>query len=211
MVAGAGGPLGGDELHLDIDVAAGAQLRIGSAAAMVVQPGQPGAGDPADVARFTVRAELGAGASLYWEPEPTVVTAGAALESSAHIRCAGDVNLVWREILVRGRLDQLGGTMSSALICDVDERPVLRQTTRVGPGSAPGWDGPAGLAGQRVLGTVLLLGAAAGGIDPIAADGAAPYAVMRLEGGGVLVTALGATTLDVRRALGTALVMRCGG
>jgi urease accessory protein len=205
LVAGAGGPLGGDDLHLDIDVTAGAALRLGSAAAMIVQPGRARTGEQARAARLTVRADVGAGASLRWEPEPTVVAAGASLEAHARVRCGPGASLVWREILVLGRHDQRGGTVTSTLVVDIDARPLLRQTTNAGPGAPPGWDGPAGFGGHRVLGTMLLLGEVARAVAPRARSGAVPHAVLPLEAGGVLVTALGATTLDVRRILAATL------
>ena len=44
LVHGAGGPLGGDAFALELAVAAGGVLRVGSAGATVVQPGAPGPG-----------------------------------------------------------------------------------------------------------------------------------------------------------------------
>ena len=77
LVQAAGGPLGGDELALDVYLGAGAALELRSAAAMVVQAG----GDQA-AAQWTVAAVLAAGAVLDWRPEPTVICDGAELRSS---------------------------------------------------------------------------------------------------------------------------------
>ena len=55
LVHGAGGPLGGDRFGLDVDLAAGTRLRVGSAGATLVQPGS------ADSARWVVRADCAAG------------------------------------------------------------------------------------------------------------------------------------------------------
>lgn len=201
MVAGAGGPLGGDDLHLDIDVAPGASLNLSSVAAMVVQPAHASAKDSRAVSCVTVDAIVGADARLRWEPEPTVVTTGARAELRSKLSCAAGASVVWCETLVLGRLDEPGGTIKSTLIADVEDQPALRQTLHIGPEGLAGWDGPAGIAAHRVVATVLLLGPAADHVAPAALDGDVPFAVMSLAAGGLLITVLGATTLDVRRCV----------
>src|SRR5262245_215860 len=61
LVGSSAGPLQGDRLHLDVALADGADLRMGSVAAMLVQPGvvdQP--------SRLAIDVTVGAGASLTW-------------------------------------------------------------------------------------------------------------------------------------------------
>ena len=107
LVHAAGGPLGGDELGLDVDVGAGAAIAVHSAGATLVQPG---AGAAAGVpARWTVTARVGAGGRLDWAPEPTVVADGAALESALRGRAGGRGRATLREIVVLGRHGQRGG------------------------------------------------------------------------------------------------------
>lgn len=197
LVAAAGGPLGGDDVALDIEVRDRAHLRVGSAAATLVQPGADEA-----PARIAVTAHVAPDAVLRWLPEPTVVASGARLEMRTTLCCAPGATIVWREVLVLGRLDEHPGTVTSSLHVDVGDTPVLRQHTGLGPGSAPGWDGPAVAGGHRVLGSLLLLGPAG---PPSAAalpsSDRTRSAVLSLEAGGVLVIALGETTLDVARLL----------
>jgi len=199
LVAGAGGPLGGDDLHLDVDLGADARLDVASVAATIVQRGFSAPGRPSGPARFSIRADLGEDASLRWEPEPIVVCSGATLQVHTSVRCARGAALVWREILVLGRLGETGGTASLTMVVDVADRPVLRQTIWVGAAAPTGWDGAAGSGGHRVIGSMLLLGAAADALPRVEPDGAT--AVLTLEAGGLLVTALGDTSLNVRRRL----------
>lgn len=201
LVAAAGGPLGGDDVALELAVCEGAHLRVGSAAATLVQPGTGMA-----PARIAVTARTAPGAVLRWMPEPTVVAAGAHLEMRTTLRCAPGATVAWREVLVLGRLGEPPGTVTSSVHVDLGAQPVLRQDTRLGPQAAPGWDGAAVAGRHRVLGTLLLLGPA-GLASPItlAAPAGTRCAILPLEAGGMLVTALGETTLGVRRLLDAAL------
>lgn len=218
LVAGAGGPLGGDDLGLELVVGDLAHLHVGSAAATVVQPGREGG-----AALLAVCARVGERACLRWCPEPTVVATGATLESTTTIDCASTSRVTWREVIALGRHEERPGDAISRIEVTVDGVPVLRQETRIGPGAPPGWDGPAVTAGHRVHGTLLLLGPGPDDLTASAAAarpahrGQAPVigvpradpssgcaATLRLTGGGLLVTALGPSTLSVLRALDAA-------
>jgi urease accessory protein len=200
MVAGAGGPLGGDDLALSLRVDAGAAVSVGSAAATVVQRGHAGG-----VAAFAVSAEVGEGSRLRWAPEPTVVCAGASWHARATVDCAPGSSLRWREVLVLGRYGEPAGEVVSRLDVTVAGEPLLRQETRLGCAGGSATSGPAVSAGRRVLGSLLLvapeeeLERVAGGCPP--SWGPVALASMALEGRGLLVTALGDTTVAVHRAL----------
>ena len=86
LVQAAGGPLGGDELGLDVTVAAGAEIEVCSAAATLAQPGPHG-----DAAYWSVRADV-AGA-LRWWPEPTVVCADADYRAHVTVDLTTDARL----------------------------------------------------------------------------------------------------------------------
>ena len=123
----AGGPLGGDELGLDVEV--GRRRRacaVHSAGATLVQPGAgAAAGTPA---RWTVTARVGAGGRLDWAPEPTVVADGAALESTLRVELAAGAAATVREIVVLGRHGQRGGRYTGGLDVVVDGVPLLAHT-----------------------------------------------------------------------------------
>jgi urease accessory protein len=156
LVQAAGGPLGGDDLRLHVRLAEDTELTIGSAAATVAQPGRPGSGP----ARWTVTAELAAGARLTWVPEPTVVCDGADLHAELRVRLAAGAGALLREQAQLGRHGQLGGRYRGALVVDHAGEPLLRHTT-VLDGADPGLCGPAGTGGAKAI--VAVLGA---GIEP---------------------------------------------
>lgn len=152
LVHGAGGPLGGDVLGLAVDVGAGATLRVRSAGATLVQPG------PSDApARWDTTVALGAGARLDWAPEPTIVTDGAAMESSLRVDAAAGASAVVREVVVLGRHSHCGGRFRGELVMTLDGQPLLAHTTLL-DGADPALAGPGGAAGARAVGTVLVAG-----------------------------------------------------
>jgi urease accessory protein len=195
LVGSAGGPLGGDDLRLRIDVSPGARLRVRSAAATVALPGR--AGTPS---RFRLDVQVGPGGWFAWTPEPTVAARRARHEITVGLRLETAATAMFGEVLVLGRLGEPPGTARSRLEVTVEDRPLLRQETLVGADGLPGWAGPAGLGGARVIGTQLVAGA---GTDDADLPGAtAQRSCCRLAGPGMLVTAWGADALAVGKLLG---------
>ena len=157
LVHGAGGPLGGDVLALDVRVGASATLAVRSAGATIVQPGRG-----PDPARWDFDVVVDAGASLDWAPEPTVVTAGADYRTSLRVDLAAGARAVVREVVVLGRHGSTGGRYRGRLDVTVDGHPLLAHTTSL-DGDDPALCGPGGTAGGRAVGTLLLAGALADG------------------------------------------------
>jgi urease accessory protein len=226
VVGGAAGPIGGDGLALRISVAAGAFLRVRTAAAAIALPGPDGL---ESVLRVTIDVE--AGARLEYLPEPVVVSAGARHATIIRVTMAEGASLLLRDELLLGRHGETGGAARSALNVDYAGRPLLRQSLEVSGADAVTM-GPAVLAGHRAVGTALWVdpaaeeardaGAAAvidGTADEepaqasraISADAApttdatlmtdATVAVMPLAGPGILVTALANDAVALRRCL----------
>ena len=73
LAAGAAGPLGGDELELDVVVGAGARATLRTVAATVALPGP--AASRRTGSRWTLRLSVAPDAHLVVLPEPTVVAA----------------------------------------------------------------------------------------------------------------------------------------
>ncbi|WP_160144388.1 MULTISPECIES: urease accessory protein UreD [unclassified Parafrankia] len=216
LVGGAGGPLAGDDLGLDIVVGAGAHLVVRSVAATVALPGH-GAGP----STFALRAQVGPAATLSFLPEPTVVARGARHRMTTEIILAADARLRYREEIILGRFGEPGGDLETSLRVDVDQapgpapttdagtapdpapgprrRPLLHQELRLGP-HVPGVAGPAVLAGARAVGSVLVAGPATG-LEPVTAAVGDSVALMPLAGPGVLVCALADDALALRRRL----------
>ncbi|MGH3870689.1 MAG: urease accessory protein UreD [Pseudonocardiaceae bacterium] len=186
LVQAAGGPLGGDELALDVRLSAGTSLQLRSAAAMVVQPGSPRA-----AARWTVAAVLAAGAVLDWHPEPTVICDDAELCSSMTIVLQRGARAMLREVVVLGRAGQRGGRFHGELAVELDGAPLLAHTLLL-DGADPALSGPAGTAGARIIGMLAVVGESIDG--PPECAGEEPglrWACSALDGPGWLLLVLG--------------------
>jgi urease accessory protein len=176
LVHGAGGPLGGDVLMLDVRVGAGAALAVRSAGATIVQPGRGSV-----PARWDFDVVVGAGGSLDWAPEPTVVTDGADYRTSLRINLGAGARAIIREVVVLGRHGGVGGRYRGRLDVSVDGNPLLAHTTLL-DGADRALCGPGGTAGARAVGTLILVDA----VGPTAVGEAA------VGGAGVGEAAVGA-------------------
>ncbi|MBE1562351.1 urease accessory protein UreD [Nonomuraea africana] len=147
LVSTAAGPLGGDHLALDLDVAPGTHLEIGSIASTLVLPGE-------GESLFVVTARVGEGALLSFTPEPTVLAAGCAHRMEVRLTLAEGARVRWREEIVFGRYGEAPGRCVARFDATVEGRPLLRQELAIGD---PALDGsPAVYGPARCIGTTLL-------------------------------------------------------
>ena len=167
LVGGAGGPLGGDVLSIEIVVGPGAELVLRSVAATVALPGPA----PSVV---HIDAQVGEGGALWWLPEPTIAAAGCDHRARARVSLASRARLVWREELVGGRHGEAGGSVSSRVSVDLEGRPLVRHQVDLGLGH-PAWAGPAVGSGARCAGSVIL-------VDPVWVDSARADGPARRDG-----------------------------
>jgi urease accessory protein len=196
LVQAAGGPLGGDDLALDVRLGVGSSLQLRSAAAMVVQAGRPPA-----AARWTVAAALAAGAVLDWRPEPTVVCDGAELSSRITVGLRQGARAVLCEEVVLGRASQRGGRFAVELAVELDGAPLLAHTLLL-DGADPVLAGPAGTGGAPAVGMLAAVGEGIG--DPPQGVGEEPglrWACSELDGPGWLLLALGDSPAEVSALL----------
>jgi urease accessory protein len=173
LVGSAGGPLGGDDLELRIEVSEGAALAIGSVAATIALSG---------ASRLAVHAVVEPGASLVWSPEPVVVTKGADFRVDLQLDVSCPAHLHWRDELVLGRAGEEPGRCVVRQCAELGATPWVRHELAVG---GPGWDGGAVVGAYRAIGSVLttaFLERAVGG----------PAAHLHPEAGGTLTVALAA-------------------
>ena len=177
LVGGAAGPLGGDDLHIDIRVGPGAHLTVHTVAASVALPG------PA-CSRSLVTASVAAGASLTWLPEPVVAARGCDHRAESRVELDGTARLHWREELVCGRHGESCGDLNLTMTIRRSGTPLFRHDLTVGP-RAPWWSGPAGLGGSRCAGTLVVVDAAP--VEPLVGEG---FARMPLAGPGYVVSAI---------------------
>ncbi|MFY1632568.1 urease accessory protein UreD [Solwaraspora sp. WMMB335] len=204
LVGAAAGPLGGDDLRLDVEVGPGARLCLRTVAASLALPG-------ADGARSTLEmvVRVAAGGELRWLPEPLIAAAGCHHLSRSVVELADGAALVWREELVCGRAGEPCGDARIDTTVRYAGRTVLRTDLAVGP-HADGWAGPAVLGGAKATGSVLVVRPAwAAGDAPAAAPLGPGAALLPLAAGpAVLVTATGETARGVRAALDRAALDR---
>jgi urease accessory protein len=191
LSAGAAGPVGGDQLTLDVRVGAGSTLVLGEISATLLLPGADGA-----VSRTIVRVTVEAGGTLLWWPQPVIAARGCNHVTEARIALMGDARLIMREEILLGRHDEAPGLLRQRLSVRRDALPVHVQDLELG--STTGRS-PAVLGEHRALGAILVVAP-----DPL------PDAtilldrqslVMPLAAGAALVSALGEDNLEVRRRL----------
>ncbi|MBJ7354034.1 MAG: urease accessory protein UreD [Thermoleophilaceae bacterium] len=193
IVGAAAGPLNGDRIALEIDVAPGTELTIRSAAASMAWPGTTPV-----ASQFSIRARVGAGARLHWLPEPIVPIAGSLHRVTAAIELATGGGVAWREEIMLGRHGEAPGELSSRLEITSAGRPLLRQEVVVG---ATAHTSPAVLAGHHATGSLTVFAPELAQLDPglktQSADSDGEMAVLELESGGrqIVASAAGATHL----------------
>ncbi|GAB3890142.1 urease accessory protein UreD [Microbispora bryophytorum] len=200
LVSTGAGPLRGDHLELGVDVAPGTSLEVRSVGATLVLPGLADA-----TSVMVVRARVGAGATLHFSPEPTVLAAGCAHRLVVRLSLAEDANVFWREEIVFGRHGERPGRGHARFDATVAGRPLLRQDLLVGEEAVDG--SPAVHGDARCVGSTLIAGPAwAPPAVPdvkrerraVLGDG---WAALPLAGPGVQVCALGADAVQLRERL----------
>lgn len=196
LVGSAAGPLGGDDLGLEVELEPGVEAVVRSVAAQMVHPGRV-AGERS---RTTYDVVVGAGGDLRWQPEPTVLVAGAHHDACATVELGAGSRLVWREELVAGRHGESSGSVVSTLRVVLEGVALVHHELGLGPEAGPGWDGPGGAGGSRAFGTLVVIDR----MERLAALDASTLgqgvALLPLEGPGVLACAHG-TPPEVRSAL----------
>lgn len=196
LVGGAAGPLGGDDLRLDIEVGPQARLEVRSVAASLVLP---------DLARrrsrMLINATVAAGARLRWLPEPLIAAAGCDHNAVTRVRVAAGGTLLWRDDISCGRHGEQPGDLRTDTTISYDGATVYRHRLVIGP-AATGWSGAAVLGGGRAIGSVVWVGPAWAAREPAPSVVLGPdAALMQLAGPGMLACAVGADVRDVRAAL----------
>lgn len=205
VAASAAGPVGGDELRLDIEVGVGATLVVDTVAAALALPGPYGRRS-----RTETIARVAEGGTLVWLPEPVIAARGCDHHATTRIHVAADARLLAREELILGRHDEAPGIIRQRLRVTCDDDPLHDQEISLG-GATPAWDGPAVTGGRGTLGSVLVADPAhtAGAEYRAAVD--TDTAVLPLDQSTTLITALARDALTLRQRLDDGLAAIHGG
>ena len=151
----AGGVAGGDRLTLEVSVQEGAHLMVTTAAAEKVYRSMDAA------AVIDIRLDVGAGASLAWLPQETILFDEARLARAIDVELADNARLVLVEALVFGR-SGMGEIVRTGRLCD---RWRIRRRGRIVHAEALRLQGEIAVRleegavanGGRALATVLIL------------------------------------------------------
>lgn len=196
IVGAAACPVGDDDVAIDLRVGEGVAATVRTVAATIVYAARgPGT-------RLATRLHVGPGATLVWQPEPVIVTPRARHRGTLVAEVAATGTLVADELVVFGRTDEPGGQIRSSTELRVDATPVSLTSF---DSTTPGWSGPGGTGGAKVVGTRVAYGSAVEPPDGAGAPGAdqagATTVLLRPEGGGALASTVAAFPLLARAQL----------
>ena len=130
MIGTAATPLGGDEMHIRVVVAARARLVVHSVAASVALPS---ASNRESFAHWSF--EVDEGGDLVFDPEPMIVAADAVHHTDTTIRFTSSSSVEFRERVQIGRSGESAGQWRASMRSDVDTRPHLRHRVELGVGT----------------------------------------------------------------------------
>lgn len=143
----AGGLTGGDRMRLDVALGDGAAATLTTAAAEKIYRARDGE------AEIRVQLGLGAGASLAWLPQPSILFDGSRLDRRTDVELADDSRFVGVEMLIFGRR-AMGEEVNLGACRDAwrirrNGALVFADTFRIDGAVAATLDRPATLAGAR--------------------------------------------------------------
>jgi urease accessory protein len=140
--------LGGDLVHVEVDVGRDCTLELEDVGGMVAYRA------PRSASQWTVDVRVGSGGTLLWRALPLVVAEGARVERRTQIDLDKGGCAVIRETIVLGRQDETGGSLKSRISITDPDGPVLNEDLDV-DGSFPE---PGILGSARVLDAVIAVG-----------------------------------------------------
>jgi len=142
--------LGGDSVELEVVVGPGACLELFDVAATVAYHGR---GRPAS---WRLQVEVGAKASFRYAGQPLIVADGADVRRTSDLTVATDARLQLREVVVLGRVGELGGTLVTSTVLRSGGRDLWREEQQLAAG--PARSRPGLLGAHRVVDTVVSIG-----------------------------------------------------
>lgn len=145
-----GGLVGGDRLDVDLDVGAGTHLLVTNPAATRFYRSVAG------VAAQRLQARIGPGARLEWLPQETLAYDGCDALNAWQVRLEGSASLMAMEVLALGLGAAARPFANGRFVQRLHIEGLWREHGVIDARDAALLDGPCGLAGRRVLGTLVL-------------------------------------------------------
>lgn len=195
LASGAAGPLGGDELALDIHVGAGSTLVLNEISATLLLPGARGGRS-----RMRITVHVADAATFVWLPKPIIAAQDCDHSHDININLAPNARLFMRDELILGRHREPPGDLAQNIRIERDGQPLVHQQLRFGP-SARGSSSPAALGSNECIGMVLAVDPTWSEKTPAADPFADNAALLPLAGPAIMINALGPETLSVRRLI----------
>lgn len=175
--ASAAGPVGGDDIEIDVAIEPGVAADVGTVGATMVLPSRCGA-----ASRTATAIRVGAGAHLRWRPEPTISVAGSQHTASLVVDLDDAATCHVVEEVALGRSGEASGSFASVLRVERAGWPLVHHAECFGPEQAGAGSVAAGPSAGHLI-TVVGVGPAPplepivliensrwGGRMPIAAD-----------------------------------------
>jgi urease accessory protein len=153
LVSGAAGPIGGDQLRFRLAVGPGANVTVCSVAASMAQPGPR-----RERSDLVVDLVVGEGATLDWQPMPTVSVMGSDHRVLVRLAATKSSTVTMREGVSLGRRGEPPGRFALRERVTIDDLAVLDHETVFAPGAllGPGAQGAGStMTTQVVIGAVL--------------------------------------------------------
>ncbi|WP_369201380.1 urease accessory protein UreD [Streptomyces sp. PU-14G] len=148
VAAGAAGPIGGDELRLEVEVGAGSVLVLGEVSPSLLLPGREGS-----PSTMRVRIRVARGGTLVWLPEPLIAARGCDHVNEVRVDLADGAALLMREEVVLGRHGETGGRVRLSTRVRRSGRALFCQDLELGAGSG---GTPVVAGGHRAVGSLLV-------------------------------------------------------
>jgi urease accessory protein len=197
LIAGAAGPVGGDELALTVEVGAESSLVLSEISSTLLLPGPHG-----ERSQFRVDIQVATGGTLIWLPEPMIAARDCHHLNEISVHLEEGARFFMRDEILLGRHNETSGQVTQRVSVRLAGRPLYRQDFQIG---TPDAATPAVLGDNRAVGSTLI-------VDPLWRDHppqgcrlGAQAAVLPLEGPAVLITALARDNVELRSSLAAGL------
>ncbi len=193
LAAGAGGPVGGDQLILRVEVGPGSSLVLSEISPTLLLPGPRG-----ERSATHVRIQVAAGATLIWLPEPIIAARGCDHVHNVVVDLDEGARLFMREELLLGRHGEETGRVTQRVSVRHGGRPLYRQDIGIGTAGA---DTPAVIGHHRAVGSALIVDPSWLSDPPSARALPGDAALLPLSGPAALITASAGDNLELRAQL----------